>query len=343
MRVQSMEISSKRWLFLVVILIASLVAPTFADDLQELNDLDYLVGHISLINLANGLNLSRSQVERLRELARRMDAVAIKPPDLRARLSPQVEQMRATYLELRDVVAAGKDVPKELEAKVVQTRALQARLTRASLRERPTGAGHECVTCHKPLGDVTLRPMNYDGPHKQQSDMAHWLGDYGPAGLRLVAELSPEVEAILTESQKAIFNNFACCLVPPSDLSDPMRAGQADSLTKELDLLRRVRATAPARWPAARTDILAGVDVVTEMVSPGASEQARAANRETVAAAMDQARAMSETDFELDKEKLARAIKATNQPPQANTPHRAAYFLLFPGATKVYDAYLKRQ
>ena len=325
----------------VVALMVALASPGLAD-LQELNDLDYLVGHLSLVNLVNGLNLTRTQAARLGQLARRMDAVAVKPPDLRGRLSPQAERIRSAYLELRDVVAAGKDVPRELEAKVLEARAMQAKLTRASLREKPLGAGYGCATCHAPLGEAMAKPMGYDGPYKQQSDLAHWLGDYGPEGLKLVAELSPEVEAILTDSQKAIFNNFACCLVPPSDLSDPMRAGQADSLTKELDLLRRVRKISANRWPAGRAEILAGVDVVTEMVSPGASEQAREANRATVAGAMDKARAMSETDFELDKEKLARTIKATNQPPQANTPHRAAYFLLFPGATQVYEAYLRR-
>ena len=65
----------------VVALMVALASPGLAD-LQELNDLDYLVGHLSLVNLVNGLNLTRTQAARLGQLARRMDAVAVKPPDL---------------------------------------------------------------------------------------------------------------------------------------------------------------------------------------------------------------------------------------------------------------------
>src|SRR5208283_4178658 len=75
-------------------------------------------------------------------------------------------------------------------------------------------------------------------------------------GVDKVAKLAPEVDQILTEEQKNIFASFSCCLVPPKDFKDPVRAGQAAGGEKQIDLLRGARAITAERWPQAKARLL---------------------------------------------------------------------------------------
>ncbi len=56
-----------------------------------------------------------------------------------------------------------------------------------------------------------------------------------------VANIEKELTGVLIESQVEVINNFNPCLIPPKDLKDPVRAGQAANSGQGLDILRRVR------------------------------------------------------------------------------------------------------
>ena len=306
-----------------------------------IRELDYLVHYNSLLNIVNGTNLTAQQATKLRALALEIGAQADPPPSLKAKLSQELEGVRRAYTELSQVLLQGQAVPAELERRVVAARAAHARFVRATLLPRPVGKDLACANCHaepRPGGE----PMALTQAIRFQADMAHCLADYGPKGLVALVRVSPQVENLLTDAQKAVFDGFTCCLVPPQDLSDPVRAGQAEAGEKELELLRLARQAPANQWAAVREEILRHMDPVAELYSPGVTTRKKAGVREGVGKALDRARKLSEVEFEVEKNELAKAVKGAIQPPAPDGPHRAAFFLLIPGSARVYASYLGR-
>ena len=309
---------------------------------EELREMGYLIFHLSNINVVNGLNLTGEQATRLRDLALQMEAVADPPPAFTVKLRPEIEAIRKTYLEAREVLLKGQPVTADLSARVGSARVAETKFIRATLRPRPSATDPGCAACHTEPGTGSGEPMAPTGLTAATMGLAHIRAPYGTRGLLKVASVSPQVEATLTDAQKAILGSFSCCLIPPQDLSDPVRAGQAESGSKEIELLTKVRQIPENAWPFWRGVILQTTEEVTTYVSPGATAQRKAVAREAVAKAVDRARTLSDVEFELEKTDLARAAKAALMPPQADSPHKAAFFLLMPGASHVYSCHLDR-
>lgn len=59
-----------------------------------------------------------------------------------------------------------------------------------------------------------------------------------PTGLREVAQ---QVLSILTEEQKQVLADYKPCLIPPKNLKDPVRVGQAPSNSGYIKALERIR------------------------------------------------------------------------------------------------------
>ncbi len=308
----------------------------------SLREMGYLFLHISNINVVNGLNLSKEQAAKLMALARQVEAAAPEPPSLRAAMPPELDGVRKAWLELRPLLLKGEPIPKELEDRVSLSRATESKAIRSTLRSVPTAINTDCASCHMAPGSAPGTPMSPGPGTKKLMDLAHMEGIYGKRGIWKLLQVSPQVEQVLTEPQKAILGAFACCLVPPQSLSDPVRAGQAEAPEKALDLLRRVRACSDAFWPMMREGILAHADVFTAAASPGADAARKAAARDAVAKALDRARKCSDVEFEIEKDALSKAVKEAIVPAPGEGPHRAAFFLLIPGASRVYANYLKR-
>ncbi|MBM4034775.1 MAG: hypothetical protein FJ291_23775 [Planctomycetes bacterium] len=327
------------WLAVAFPLSALAAQANWENDLREMG---YMFLHISNINVVNGLNLTREQAGRLMQLAAQVEEAAPPPPSLRGPIAPELAEVRKAWLELRALLLKGEPVPKELEDRVNRGRMAESKVIRSTLRSVPAAINTNCVSCHTAPGTASGTPMSPGPGTKKIADLAHVEGIYGRKGIAKLVQLSPKVEEVLTEAQEAILGGFACCLVPPQSLSDPVRAGQAESSEKVLDLLRRVRACPEAFWPTMREGILAYADQFTEAVSPGASPLRRAAARDGVAKALDRARACSDVEFELEKDNLSKAVKTAIVPAPGEGPYKAAYFLLIPGASRVYANYLKR-
>ncbi len=310
---------------------------------QDLRQMGYLFLHLSNINVVNGLNLTREQAIELYGLAKRIEAVAERPPTFRAPTGPELAPVRKTLLETRLVLVRGEEVSEELRERVALAREAESKAIRKTIRAAPLRHDTRCSSCHMaPTRDPSHQPMSVTAALKPLVDRAHIEGIYGPRGLRKLVELSPKVEAALSDAQKSVLSSFACCLVPPEDMSDPTRAGQAEVGTKALGLLRRVRRCPDRVWPVMRERVLQRVDQLAVAVRPGGDSPQRAAAREGVAKALDRARAASDVEFEMEKEGLAKELKAALIPPQGDAPHKAAYFLMIPGASNVYAAYIKR-
>lgn len=311
---------------------------------QTIRELDACIHEVSLINLINGLRLTREQATRLLGLVKQVDAVA--PPQILGAVLPaDLDGCRKTYAELRDTVLKGLAVSPELERRVVAARGVQARFVRSTLLAKPRGGDIACTSCHDAppaAGEPQREPMAITPEIKKQMDLAHIIADYGWVGAGTFVKVAPEIDAIIGEGRRSIFAQYSCCLVPPGDMADPVRIGQAESSEKELELLRGVRRIPDADWPAAREAILRGMDAVTELVSPGATAEKKAVARDVVGKTLDRARAFGDAEFELEKANLAKAIGHFSMAPQDDWPQKAAFFLLVPGGSGVYQSYLDR-
>jgi hypothetical protein len=323
---------------------APTAAPAAAPPEWELalRELDSLVHEISLINLVNGLLLTREQTTQLLELAKQMEAIAPKAATA-GQLPSEVTACRRTYLELRERLLKGEAVPADLAQRVVEARAAHSRYVRSTLLEGPRGIDSSCTHCHgPPQADRRDEPMALAPSTRFQMDIAHIYADYGLAGMVQLPKVSAKVDTILGEGRRGLFAKYACCLVPPSDLANPVRVGQADYGEKEMELLRGVRKIPAADWPVAREALCRGMDWVTELVSPGATAARKAEARETLGKVMDRARALSALEFELEKDSLAKDVGKLSTPPQDDWREKAAFFLLVPGSVKIYESYLER-
>lgn len=342
---------------LTIVLCAAVcnAAPPTAPFDEQNRAMLWLIMDLSSINAINGINLSREQAVKLRELARQMEAVNYKAPNWKAPYRPDLGQVRDTYLELRGVLLKGEPVSDQLDKRVGECRGVEAAVVRLSLSATGRG-GQGCVQCHAPPAATDVRdlPKAVDALNKPvvktASDLEVFLNHAGaltpPAGLLKMASLGSQVAAVLTDQQKAAMSSFTCCLVPPRSMSDPVRVGQAQSGEKEMELLRGLRSVPADWWPLAKAKSLELLQMGLAARSPGITQEQKDAACKSAMAVVEEARALSDVEFELSKDKLAGELKqiiAPNTPPsKQHEEFILAMFLLGPGSPEAYDQLLKR-
>lgn len=340
--------------------LAVLVAGTFlaapAADAQEaaapwfdqLGELAYQLYLNSNVNVINGLNLTRDQAARLRALAEKAEARGIRRPEVRGALDPDVQSVKDAFVEARKVLMAGREVPPEMELRVAKARALESAILRKGLRFEPERAS--CARCHAdPSERGPFQPWDFaelpDSVRKMMAEDHIGIGLQKRDLLTLVS-LGKEADEILTENQKAVVANFSCCLLPPKNLSDPVRVGQAGVAGWQEEMLEKARKVGPNLWPLARRYTLDKVLQAERLKNPGLTEAQADEIRARVGEILDRARGLEEMEFQLQKTKLCEEMKlgpaqSVEGPELLKRFHRA-FFLILPGSKDAYDAYLKR-
>ncbi|MBL7140789.1 MAG: hypothetical protein ISS74_07760 [Planctomycetes bacterium] len=317
----------------------------------------YLILHLSNINVVNGLNLSRDQAVALRDVARQVQATSPALPDLTGPYRPDLAEVRDAYLEVRRRLLAGEEIDDALRQRVARARTTESAVVRLSITA-PDAARAGCAHCHQAPEAPDVRTLGADayrgGVQQVARDpadrkavfVAHSEGLLGKRGLVTVALLAGKVDGILTGAQKAGLAEFSCCIIPPKDMSDPSRIGQAESGEQTVEHLRQAREIPDALWPAVRRMILERAEALTVAVAPGADQDRKQAVRDRVGDVYDRARAAGDVDFEIDKHALAAELADLLRPetPQGDNQRRfmAAYFLTVPGAVEAYDRLIER-
>lgn len=308
---------------------------------EQISEFGHQIMHLSTINAINGLNLDAGQVRKLREMAERVEKAGAAPPVSKGTFTKELAEVRAVYRELHDVILRGETVGEALRARVMQARAAESRVLKETLTAPREGYGKtSCLRCHAAPGEGRPGGAPFPASAKAQVNMAHSVGLYGWKGLATVSALAPKVDAVLTDAQRAIFSDFSCCLVPPSNLSDPVRVGQASVPDWADDLLQKARKIPANMWPSSRdriADFFAGLE---DARRPGTTEADKEAVRARLKKVMEEARGLSDVDFELSREELAG--KLSGRPKAEDHAIKRAYFLLSPGSTEIYDEVLRR-
>jgi hypothetical protein len=145
-----------------------------------------------------------------------------------------------------------------------------------------------------------------------------------------------------------LVKDFSCCIVPPKNLKDPARVGQAAENEDIIALLRGVRKVPDSLWPISRGFLQKKAEDVLAAAFPGISDDDRKIQGEKAGQILDRVRSLSDVDFEMQKEDLAKSWdpKASTREKKASKPvnsgHYAATFLMLPGATRAYDSLIAR-
>ncbi len=126
---------------------------------------------------------------------------------------------------------------------------------------------------------------------------------------RRVLELEDQVSAVLLDSQKEVLRTYKACLIPPKDLKDPVRVGQASDAAAFAPVIDRAVAVPAAAWAAGRDTFVESL--LTEeqkhngTYDPADLEKRRAA----VKAVLEEARSLSPGDLMLKRDSLAERLK----------------------------------
>ncbi|MCX7703304.1 MAG: hypothetical protein N2234_04285 [Planctomycetota bacterium] len=116
------------------------------------------------------------------------------------------------------------------------------------------------------------------------------------------------LESVFTESQKEVINDFKPCVVPPQNLRNPVRVGQASNNEPIISELRRLRKIPQARFNEMLEKMIDGyIEKVTKKHRLEEVEISK--ERERIKALLVRIKGMSDVDFELNKEQLAEEVK----------------------------------
>ena len=146
-----------------------------------------------------------------------------------------------------------------------------------------------------------LRQLRYEAAAAEQQAR-------GGRGRRAARDRERAVEAVaaaLTEVQQQVLVDYKPCLIPPKNLRDPVRAGQAHDSSQAERLLGRLRQVPDGVWATEREQILNAVlaRIEERQAHLDAAEGAAAARE--LGAILDQARAMDDVDFQVNVKDLA--------------------------------------
>lgn len=166
--------------------------------------------------------------------------------------------------------------------------------------------------------------------------------------------LEARLRQVLSPEQLKVAQDFNPCLIPPLDLRDPVRAGQAMSSDGAIKQLRRLRQIPQERWQARKEEIIQRMVENYSQNRFRLSEAEQAAERSRLLNLMEKVRCLPEVDFEMNKEKLAEELipkdrlKDLRAEAERRSPHgrraqlsRVGRFLLTPRIIPILEERLQ--
>lgn len=309
----------------------------------------FLLVRCSGINMIRGLGLSRAQLLGLRNISSIIDSVS-PPPVVQICRDSRWGPIQETFLRLERALRSGKPVPDSFRKQVIEVRQEESTLIREGLRFQPRAVPFSCGRCHGEVEESRWGKIPWIGPlanHPgilRERSLSHAMAPFGIVGYCLVAWYAGQVDAILREPQKRLVSSFSCCLLPPRNMSDPVRIGQADEGDWEAPLLDRIRDASVVTLPFLRFAVKRFLVKRQRLFHPGLSKREEEAVRTRIDTVIDGARALDDVDYALQKHSLAGGLRGDAANPlltAAATRFKTAMFLLIPGSTAIYDEVLR--
>ena len=136
------------------------------------------------------------------------------------------------------------------------------------------------------------------------------LSEIGRGLSKTKLQCQTQAKAILTENQIEKVFNYEHCLIPVKDLKDPTRIGQADAISGNEKLLKRVRAKSDEQFEA---DLPKMLDCHVKKIEKKCGEMAKADREKECArykSVLLEARGMSDLDFEFNRGQIAAKVSS---------------------------------
>jgi hypothetical protein len=163
-----------------------------------------------------------------------------------------------------------------------------------------------------------------------------------------LAALEDAVEAELLPSQREVVRTYKACLVPPKDLRDPVRVGQASDAGPTIRLLERVVAIPAERWEKEGPRLVERILAEEQEHKGRLGELEEVERRAALRAGFEEARALDAAEFGMRKEALAERLEAPDRVQDAvlelqaladaqGAPGKTARILLDPRAIPIYE------
>ncbi|THB67016.1 MAG: hypothetical protein D6E12_09440 [Desulfovibrio sp.] len=127
------------------------------------------------------------------------------------------------------------------------------------------------------------------------------------------ASLDAQLRATLTAEQVQVVEDFSPCLIPPQDLRNPVRAGQASSNEHLIERMRRVREIGEDEWQANGREHIHRLVVEFSQERFLMTDEEIEAEVDRVMTLLNEMRALSDMDFELRKEEIADEVQLIDQ------------------------------
>ncbi|MBI4862179.1 MAG: hypothetical protein HY815_18265 [Candidatus Riflebacteria bacterium] len=124
-----------------------------------------------------------------------------------------------------------------------------------------------------------------------------------------LTELEKELEAVLSPEQAQIVRSFSPCLIPPPELNDPVRAGQAKVQRKFVDRFAKIRGIPELDWTT-RREALADehIERFCEQRFQLTDEEKKV-ERKRFLDLTEEVRKMTDAEFEMEKESVAARLE----------------------------------
>jgi hypothetical protein len=320
-----------------------------------LNEMNYLVLRASSINIIHGLHLTVEQATKLKKLATEMKPLALQVPDTRGNTYEGLVRPRQTFITLIEHLKEEKPIPDKLKKRVNAARLQEAEIikkTIAGAREFQGNQDNSCLACHAapadfPGGEVTgLKTGKISDKERKIIDKAHVKAIFGDEGMIKLWMLKDEVSGILTNGQEYMLKDFRCGFIPPGELQNPTNIGQAFVHDKWVEYFKETRGLTDEEWKEYKQLYLIPVEDIIEATLPGIKRKYKKNIIKDFEAVIEEARAMDEIDFEIQKNQLCNKLQdalnvdfliGENKRDKEERQFIAAMFLLFPGCTEIYD------
>lgn len=232
-----------------------------APELAELNKtLIQLRQEINCLNLINGLNLTRDQIEKILALADEQKETQLR---YGKRAESEGRNMLRTFAELKSVLETGQPIPEEMARRI-----------------------------------HTLDRRNLVARNRVAEDLS---------------KTRKKLDGILTDAQFKVVEDFKPCIIPPQDLRDPVRAGQASESPRGEHMLRRVRDMPDHVYRRAREHMVDRHMRFPQEAHGKYTKAEQAKEKKRIQKLMDQVRAMSEVDLEMKKAELSEQLRPRNK------------------------------
>lgn len=118
-------------------------------------------------------------------------------------------------------------------------------------------------------------------------------------------QIEKKLDGILTEAQMEVINTFNPCLIPPKNLKDPVRAGQANDNDHILNMFKRIRSLPADVYDKEKDKIVSKhLEEIQKHIGK-LTEQEYEQEKQNTLTVFEKVRAMKDVEFELNGPEVA--------------------------------------